>query len=148
MKKHTIPEIELKYRPVAKKDRVKVLNSQSAFELFLDNWNMDTIELFEEFKIVLLNRANEVIGIHTISKGGISGTIVDIRLIIAIAIKSASSSIILAHNHPSGNLKPSESDIRLHEKIKKATDLMDVQILDNLIITIDGYYSFADTGFK
>jgi len=97
IKKNIIPEIELRYNPIDKKDRIKIANSQSVYELLLDNWNMDTIELLEEFKVIFLNRANEVIGVHTISKGGISGTIVDIRLIIAIAIKTASSAIILVH---------------------------------------------------
>jgi len=144
--KKTISEIQLKYTPINKQDRIKIKDSQSVFNVLLDNWNMDTIDLLEEFKILLLNRANEVLGIHTVSKGGINATVVDIRLLLVVALKSASSSIILVHNHPSGNLKPSESDKKLFNKIKKATTYLDIQILDNLIITRDDYYSFADSG--
>jgi len=142
--KNIISEIQLKYTPVNKRERIKIKGSQSVFNVLLDNWNMDTIDLLEEFKILLLNRANEVLGIHTVSKGGINATVVDIRLLLAVALKSASSSMVLVHNHPSGNLKPSESDKRLYNKIKKATTYLDIQILDNLIITRDDYYSFAD----
>ena len=97
----------------------------------MGNLNLNTIELYEEFKVLLLNRANEVLGIHILSKGGISGTMVDLKLLFAVVLKSASSSIILAHNHPSGNLKPSEADKMLHNKIKKAANYLDVNVLDN-----------------
>ena len=131
-----IAEIELKYSPTTnKKDRTIITSPESAYKAFLDSWNIDTIELFEEFKVMLLNRANEVLGIYTLSKGGITGTVVDIRLLFAVVLKSAASSIILAHNHPSGNLVPSKADKRLHEKIKKVADYLDIQVLDNLIIT-------------
>jgi len=143
--KNTISEIELKYSPISlKQKRIKILNSQSAYEVFLGSWDLDTIELYEEFKVLLLNRANEVLGIYTLSKGGISGTMVDLKLLFAVILKSAASSIILAHNHPSGNLKPSEADKRLYKKIKKAADYLDVNVLDNMIITKYGYYSFVD----
>ncbi|MEP5339444.1 MAG: JAB domain-containing protein [Algibacter sp.] len=140
-----ITEIELKYKPrVLKELRIKINSSQSAYETLLNNWDDDTIELYEEFKMLLLNRANEVIGIHTLSKGGIAGTIVDLKLLFAVALKSASSSIVLAHNHPSGNLNPSEADKNLYKKIKSAAKFLDISVLDNLIITKNGYYSFVD----
>ena len=140
-------EIELKYQASkSKTDRIKITCSQSAYKVFLEHWNEDTIELQEQFKFLLLNRANEVLGIHVLSKGGMTGTLVDLRLLFAVVIKSAACSIILAHNHPSGNLKPSESDKILGRKIAKAAKLLDIQILDNLIISKYGYYSFADEG--
>lgn len=140
-----ISEIELKYTPSKnKKGRIKITNSQSAYKAFLNNWDMDTIELYEEFKVLLLNRANEVLGIHSLSKGGISGTIVDLKLLFAVVLKSASSSIILAHNHPSGNLKPSEADKALNKKINKVAGYLDIYVWDNLVITKDGYFSYAD----
>jgi DNA repair protein RadC len=82
--------------------------------------DLNTIQLFEEFKILLLNRNNSVLGIYSLSKGGIAGTVVDIKPILAISLKCAASSIILGHNHPSGNLRPSKQDISLRKQIKKA----------------------------
>jgi len=143
-----ISEIELTYKPViAKQERIKITNSQDAYKAILSNWNKNTIELHEEFKVLLLNRANEVLGTHTVSKGGITATIVDIRILFAVALKSASTSIVLVHNHPSGNLKPSEADKRLYEKVKKASEYLDIQILDNMIITKNDYYSFVNDGY-
>jgi len=142
---NTISEIEIKYTPTTmKQDRIKITNSQDAYKTLLNNWNKDTIELYEEFKVLLLNRANEILGIHTLSKGGMTACVVDLKLLFAVVIKSASSNIILVHNHPSGNLKPSEADKKLHEKVKKASEYLDIQILDNMIITKSGYYSFVD----
>jgi len=113
----------------------------------MDNWNPNTLEHVEEFKILLMNRSNAVLGIMDISKGGISGTVTDVRIILQAAIKANASGIIACHNHPSGNINPSESDTRLIQKIKEAGNLMDIQLLDHLIITTDeGYYSFADNG--
>lgn len=143
--KNSIAEIELKYKPVNNKQkRIKIVISRTAYEVILSNWNINTIELYEEFKVLLLNRANEVLGIHTLSKGGIAGTVVDLKLLFAVILKSASSSAILAHNHPSGNLNPSEADKILYKKIKKASEYLDVTVLDNLIISRNGYYSFVD----
>ena len=100
----------------------------------------------EEFWIILLNRANQVIKKIQISSGGITGTIVDVRLIFKTAIENFSNSMILAHNHPSGSLKPSKADIDLTKKIKSAGEIMDITVLDHLIITEKEYYSFADEG--
>jgi DNA repair protein RadC len=143
--KNIISEIELKYSPnLLKHDRIKISNSKTAFEAFLSSWDFDTIELLEEFKVLLLNRANEVLGIHNLSKGGMTATLVDLKLLFAVVLKSASSNIILAHNHPSGNLEPSGSDKNLFKKVKAASQLLDINVLDNMIITKDSYYSFVD----
>ena len=113
----------------------------------MENWDLDSIEHIEEFKLLLMNRSNSVLGILAVSKGGISGTVTDIRLIYQAAIKANASGIIVCHNHPSGNLNPSESDTKLTQKIKEAGNLMDIQLPDHLILTMDGsYYSFADNG--
>lgn len=144
---NTISEIEIKYTPATKKqDRIKITCSQDAYKTFLSDWNTDTIELQEEFKIMLLNKANEVIGVSILSKGGMSSCIVDLKLLFALVLKSASPVIILAHNHPSGNLKPSEADKRLYEKVKKGAEYFDIQVLDNMIITKEDFYSFVDRG--
>ena len=102
--------------------------------------------LHEEFFCLFLNRANKVIKIEQISKGGISGTVTDVRIILKNAILYTASGLIVAHNHPSGNLNPSESDTRITKKIKEAGNLMDIQLLDHLIISNEDYYSFADNG--
>lgn len=144
----TIAEVQLIYKSKVKaSDRLQVKCSMDAYNIFMDNWNSDIIEFVEEFKILLMNRSNSVLGILEISKGGISGTVTDVRLIFQAAIKGNASGIICAHNHPSGNLNPSESDTRLTQKIKEAGNLMDIQLLDHLIITPENdYYSFADNG--
>jgi DNA repair protein RadC len=100
----------------------------------------------EEFWILLLNRANKMISKHLISSGGIAGTAVDLKIIFKLAIENLASSIILCHNHPSGNLKPSDADIRITKKIKDSGNLLDIKILDHIIIAGQEYYSFADQG--
>ncbi|MBK0369807.1 JAB domain-containing protein [Flavobacterium agrisoli] len=127
-------------------EKIKVTNSQMLFELAKTNWNHDLIEFQEEVKLVLLNRANLVLGIHNLSKGGISGAIVDIRIILAIALKCNASSLVLIHNHPSGNLNASQSDIAITKKLKEACILLDLVLLDHLIVSLKDYYSFSDNG--
>ena len=100
----------------------------------------------EEFWILYLNRSNKVIDRNKLSQGGISGTVTDVRIVMKRAIECLASGIIVCHNHPSGNLNPSESDSRITQKIKEAGNLMDIQLLDHLIISDKDYYSFADNG--
>ena len=102
------------------------------------------MEHVEYFYIICLNRANQVLGFHQVSKGGISGTVTDVRVIFQVAIKSSSSGLILAHNHPSGNLQPSEADLKITRKIKEAGALLDVSVLDHIILADEGYLSMAD----
>jgi DNA repair protein RadC len=144
----TIAEVQLIYKSKVKaSDRKKITCSRDAYNIFMENWNTDIIEFVEEFKILLMNRSNAVLGILDISKGGISGTVTDVRVVYLAAIKANASGIICAHNHPSGNLNPSESDTRLTQKLKEAGNLMDIQLLDHLILTTENsYYSFADNG--
>jgi DNA repair protein RadC len=143
-----VSEVQLSYRNKVKpSERVKITSSRDAYKVFIDRWSIDTIDFLETFKILLLNRSNSVLGILEISKGGISGTVSDVRVIFVAAIKGNASGIICAHNHPSGNLNPSESDTRLTQKLKDAGILMDIQLLDHLILSTEGdYYSFADNG--
>lgn len=100
----------------------------------------------EEFWVLYLSRANKVISKQSISKGGVTGTVADPRIIFKTAIDQLATSVVLCHNHPSGNLKPSTSDIELTKKIKAGGEMLDVAILDHLVITNRGYYSFADEG--
>lgn len=144
---YQLTEIELTYktsRPY--NERHKVESAKDAFDLFRNNWNENKIELLEQSKILLLNRAMQVLGISHISSGGTSGTVVDPKQVFAVALKANASGIILAHNHPSGSLNPSDADIKLTNRLYKAGKLLDIGVLDHLIITKDNYYSFAEAG--
>jgi DNA repair protein RadC len=100
----------------------------------------------EEFWVLYLNNANKVIAKNQLSKGGMTGTVVDVRIIFKSALESGAVGILLCHNHPSGNLKPSEADIEITKKVKTAGKSLDINVLDHIIITQNGYYSFADEG--
>jgi DNA repair protein RadC len=126
--------------------RQKVMHSKDIYEAIVPAWNSETIEYIEESKIILLNRANEILGVYELSKGGISGTIVDIRVILGVVLKCNASALVLIHNHPSGNLQPSEPDKGITTKLRDASKLLDLVLLDHLIISKEGYYSFADAG--
>jgi DNA repair protein RadC len=143
-----IAEVRLVYRTKVKaSDRLLVKCSKDAFDIFMENWDLDSIEHIEEFKLMLMTRSNKVLGIASISKGGISGTVTDVRIILQYAIKANASGIIICHNHPSGNVQPSESDKTITRKIKDSGMLMDIQLLDHLIIIPENkYYSMADEG--
>lgn len=145
---NNIAEVKLIYLSKVKaSDRPKITCSKDAYALFLESWDKGTIEYVEEFKVLLLNRSNSVLGLLAISKGGISGTVTDVRIVLQAAIKANASGLIVAHNHPSGNLNPSESDSKITQKIREAGNLMDIQLLDHIIVTADDeYYSFADNG--
>lgn len=121
----------------------KVTSSKQAFEI-LEPLISDN--KYEEFWVLLLNRANYLISCKQISEGGISGTIVDLRKIFKIALEENACSIILAHNHPSGNIAPSDADKSLTKKIKESGLIIDIPIVDHLIISNNSYYSFADEG--
>ena len=140
-----VAEIKVSYS-TNNSSKIKITSVNKAFELLLSCWDMETIELQEEFKVLLLNRSNEVLGIYPLSKGGITGTIVDSRLIFAVALKCNASSIILSHNHPSGKLLPSDADINLTRKIKKCADLLDIGLIDHIIVSKLGFYSFSNEG--
>lgn len=142
-----VAEVELVYKTKVKpSERPKIGTVKECYELLKKLWNENTIEMQEEFKVILLNRANKVIGIYEASAGGLTGTVADPRLILAAAIKSLLVSIILSHNHPSGNLKPSRADEELTQKIKTAAAYHDIRVIDHMIISSEGYYSFADEG--
>ncbi len=145
--KQNIAEIKVSYLP-AKSEKPKITTSQDALKIFRGFFPSDTIQLQEYFMALYLNRANKVIGIYPVSIGGITGTVADTRLILGVALKTAAVGIILAHNHPSGNLKPSHADEDLTNRIKEAARYMDIKVLDHIILAPDDdrYYSFADEG--
>lgn len=143
---NTLAEISINYKPNIKLSELpKIVTSKDADAQFRALWS-DKLQHVEEMYMMLLNRANKVLGYSKISTGGISGTVVDLKIVFQTALKSNASSIILSHNHPSGNLKPSEADIRITKNVREAGKIMDIVLLDHLIITEEGYYSFADEG--
>jgi DNA repair protein RadC len=142
-----VSEIELIYKTKVKaSERPLIISSRSAYELVLSTWNPNKIEFIEQFKILLLNNSNKVLGLYELSSGGITGTVVDLRLIFSAALKANATALIMIHNHPSGKLIASEADKAITQKVKSAGILLDISILDHLIITQEGYFSFADDG--
>ena len=142
-----VAEVELVYKTKVKaSERPKVNSSKDIYNILRQVWDENKIDMLEEFKVIFLNRANRVTGVYDASSGGITGTVADPRLILAAAIKSLSVSIVLSHNHPSGNLKPSRADEELTLKIKEAASYHDIRVIDHIIISSEGYYSFADEG--
>ena len=126
-------------------DRPKISSSKDVYHWFKNIWSSQ-METREEMYVLLLNRNNKILGYHTLSMGGITGTVADVRLLYAVALKSLATSVIIAHNHPSGTLSPSNADIQLTKKVKEAGKIMDITLLDHLIISKQGFYSFADEG--
>ncbi len=145
MTTETLSEIHVSYKPGLISSKI-ITNSQDAFEILNMLFSPDTISLQEQFVVLYLNRANRVIGSYQLSKGGITGTIADVRLILSVALKTLATGLILAHNHPSGNLKPSEADKQITNKIRQASKLLDIELIDHIILSVEGYYSFMDEG--
>jgi len=141
-----IAEIEISYRP-KQAAHPQVKSSQDAYNYLIQFYPQETIALVEQFSVAFLNRANRIIGVQVISKGGLTGTIADPRLIMATALKVAATGIILCHNHPSSNLQPSVADEEITKKIEIACKFLDIKLLDHIIITPDEtYFSFVDEG--
>lgn len=143
----TINEITLSYKKRKTKfgtARCPMESEQVARDIFKQS--KVQMELKEYFFIIFLNHSNEVIGYNKLSEGGITGTVADVRLIFATALKCLASGVILVHNHPSGNMNPSMADQKLTEQIKHAGRLLDILLLDHLILTTKDYYSFEDEG--
>lgn len=134
-------ELGRRYRSTEAMNRKKISSSRDAFDAvfsYLSDSN------YEEFYVILLNRANEILGIHKISEGGTSGTVVDPKKVFKLALIKHASGIILSHNHPSGNLQPSHQDKNLTNRIKHSADMMEISLLDHIIVGNNDYFSFAD----
>lgn len=144
---YKIAEIELVYRTNVKaSQRPLVTSSEEVYQILRQCWDENKIEFVEQFKVLLLNRAGRALGIFEVSTGGVSGTVADPKLIFSAALKANASSLILAHNHPSGNTAPSASDRALTKKIKEAGEVLEIAVLDHVIVTTEGYRSLADEG--
>lgn len=141
-----VAEISISYQPKVKaSERAIASTSTDAYKVFLSQWS-HLISYIEEFNVLFLNQGNKVIGFFNVSKGGINCTSVDKRVIFAAALKACAVSVILAHNHPSGNLYPSQADIDLTKDLYKAGEILGIKVVDHLVISPDGFYSFADEG--
>ena len=142
-----VAEITISYKPICG-EKPKVNSSDSAYRELLPFYSEDLISLQEMFVVMYMNNAGYVIGVYKLSTGGICGTVADPRLILATALKVAATSIIISHNHPSSNMKPSTTDISLTKKIKEAGNFMDIRLTDHIIISPERgiYYSCMDEG--
>ena len=139
-----VSEIEISYKSKKKVSEMKrATTSKECAEILRSVWS-NKMELCEEFVILLLNRNNKVLGWVKISQGGLSGTVVDPKIVFSVALKAMASGVLLCHNHPSGNLRPSSQDIALTKQLKEAGKLLDIAILDHIILTNESYYSFSD----
>lgn len=133
-----------KRRQFAEHKKVQLIgSSKDAYHFFGPSLES---KAYEEFWMLMLNRRNQIIKPYRISEGGITGTVADPKKIFKAALENHACSIILCHNHPSGNLNPSAADRKLTTKIKEAAAQLDIQVLDHIIIALGGYYSFADNG--
>ena len=142
----TIANLEIKAKKTPSNfEKVKIISSNDAFKV-IKQFYFDDIDIFESFFILCLNRNNQTIAYAKISQGGVAGTVVDIKLIAKYAIDCLASGVILAHNHPSGNLKPSNEDLAITKKVKEGLKILDISVLDHLILTSQGYLSFGDEG--
>jgi len=142
-----VTEVELIYITDRRDyDRPVVTNPDLAHQIFRENWREGTMELVESFYVMFLDNAKGVKGLAEISKGGATATIVDPKMIFAYAIKSAANSILLAHNHPSGNLKPSNADIGLTKRLNEGGKILGIPVDDHLILTPGGYTSLRNRG--
>ncbi|HZK92812.1 MAG TPA: JAB domain-containing protein [Prolixibacteraceae bacterium] len=140
-----IAEVQISYSSHVKaKDRMKVTGSKDAADAFRAIW--PAYDHIEFSYMLMMNRQNHILGYHQLSKGGMTGAVVDVRVVFQVALKACATSLILAHNHPSGNLDTSDADRKITRQIKEAGLILDIPLLDHLIMTTDSYLSMADEG--
>jgi len=139
-------EVKITYHPKIKaSERAKISSSKQCYDI-LKPFYSEIIEHREYSFIALLNSANKVLGVTKISEGGCTGTVMDVRTIFQAAILANAVGVIISHNHPSGNLKPSEADKRITRNLVEAGKIMEIALLDHIILTDESYFSFADNG--
>jgi len=144
-----VSEVELIYRTNIKpSERIKIEDSKKVYSVLKTVYDYNTIEHKESFYAMYLNRANKLLAVILISEGGTSACLVDVKIIFQAALRVNASAIILSHNHPSGQLQPSNADIQITNRVKEAAKLLDMQVIEHIIVTPeeDQYYSFANNG--
>ncbi|MDE0561756.1 JAB domain-containing protein [Algoriphagus sp. NF] len=143
----TISEINISYKPIQQNRRLGTIRrSSDAYKVLKELYNQDLINAREEFIILYLNQGGKVLGYFKAFTGGISSVTCDLKIILGVGLKSLATSVILSHNHPSGNLKPSSSDLNLTKRVAEGCKVMDIHLFDHLILSDEGYFSFADEG--
>lgn len=143
---YNVPLVKLSYCNDSVDELPKIRCSAQSAELFRKTFDEGEIQMQEYFKVAYLSQGNRCFGVHNVAMGGVEATHVDMKIIFTGALLSHASNIILCHNHPSGNTKPSLNDIETTNKIKEAAKLLDMNVLDHIILTKDSYYSFSDDG--
>jgi len=144
---YKVCEVKLTYKSKIKaSEREKILSAEDAYKILLSVFDSETIQYKEFFKVILMNKANKVLDICPISEGGLNETSADICIIMQAAILGNASAIILAHNHPSGNIQPSMQDDQVTKRVKEIAKLIGINLLDHLIITDETYYSYSENG--
>lgn len=142
-----VAEVTIGYKPtIPASKRIRITNSGMVVDALRTAIREEEIEHREMFFVLLLDKANKILGISRVSEGGLAGTVADPKIVFQVALKANASAIILAHNHPSGNLTPSGADIRLTEKLAAAGKFLDLPVLDHIILTAEYYRSMADMG--
>lgn len=142
---YSMPEIQLKFK-AGNFEKYKIRSSKDCELTLRTMFDADTLEYCESAIAIFLNRNNETIGWYKVSQGGLNGTIIDQRVIFSIGLQSGASGVILTHNHPSGNLQPSNEDLAITRKLIEGGKILDIKVLDHLILTKDSYTSFQDEG--
>jgi len=142
---NVVKEYSLKYKPT-KREQKRIIDSRSTYEELLQEFDGDTLPLFESFYVMYLNQNNIIKGYMKVGEGNATHVVVDIKRIIIGALDSLATSVIISHNHPSGNPHPSAEDRRLTKRIQQACSLLDLKLLDHIIIGDGVYYSFLDNG--
>lgn len=145
-RKPMLHEVEIIYTGPQIKDSIKVQSSKDSFNVLKEYYDPKKIDYKEMFYVLLLNRSNYCLGISKIAVGSTTGVIVNIKEIFQLALKMNASGIIISHNHPSGNILPSDADNVLTKKVKQAATFLELSLIDHIIVTSAGYYSYADEG--
>jgi len=142
----TVAELSVTYKPTTAQSP-QITSTEEAHQLIRSLWNEESINLQEQFMAFFFNRANRLIGYRVISTGTMNACVVDVKLLVSLALHCLCEQVIIAHNHPSGNLKPSTQDEVITKKVKGALALIDVQLMDHFILTQEAYVSFAEEGW-
>lgn len=140
-----VAEVKLSYKRLAPHKGAPITSPKMSYEILRSDW--DNIDYIESFKVMYLDHRNNVLAVHEISRGGTAGVLVDAKIVFQGALLIHASNIILAHNHPSGDTRPSQMDIGLTQKLAKAAKYLDLEVLDHIILTSEGFLSLADEGY-
>lgn len=146
MKKYNIPRIKMSYVSDSTRPTTKITGSADAAAMFRQTYEPGEIEMQEYFKVMYLNQAHKVIGVQTVAMGGTTMCAVDAKIIFGGALTAKATAIVLCHNHPSGNARPSIKDDQLTRKLRDGAKLLDIQVLDHIILTSESHFSFSDDG--